>query len=253
MHIARVRVSSLLIFMPAITRSQTRAQLDHLKNAPYPIDILARIKSKYPENHGKIQNLLNKEITPPPEAIIDAIMEIAGNCMDEVDEVKKQNAQFRAFHTLGDILYKCLTPVRKHIYEKTKKNTSAFIGSSEEKGIDDDTTEEADILKEFIKQAKNKAKHPSYIETHFQRYKTWLRMYAKRCELVHSGFDDMEPQDIWNALRDIERDVNSETIVFENPDWKDYALKGIMEMRICKFNWKNDRWEDKKGNPIDTL
>jgi len=60
----------------------------------------------------------------------------------------------------------------------------------------------------------------------------------------------MEPQEIWNALKDVETDVNSGAIIFENPDWKRYALEAIVDMRFFKFNWKNNRWEDKNGNEI---
>jgi hypothetical protein len=250
------------IIMPATTRSQTRTQLNHLKNAPYPIDFLTRIKSKYPKNHENIQDLLNREITPPPETVIDGIIEVAQNCMDENDKLqncmnendklKQQIAEFRAFHTLGDILYKCLTSVRKHIYNNNKKNISTFMEGWEINGIDDDTTEEAEILKDFIKQgAKTKAKDASYIKKRFERYKTWLKMYADRCNLVHSGFDDMAPQAIWDALKDIERDLNSGTITFENPDWKQHALEAIADMKTFKFNCKNNKWEDKEGNPIE--
>ena len=237
--------------MPAITRSQTRSLLNHLKNAPYPVDFLTRVKSKYPQSHEELKDLINTEITPPPETIIDAIIDIARNCMDENDLLNQQNGQIRAFHALGDILYKCLTPVRKHIYDKTQKTTSAFIDSWQRIDIDDDTTEEAKILTEFIKKgAKNKAENYSYFQARFQRYKTWLRMYAERCQLVYNGFDDMEPQEIWNALKDVETDVNSGAIIFENEDSKRYALEAIADMRLYKFDWKNNRWEDKNGNKI---
>ena len=141
-----------------------------------------------------------------------------------------------------DILYKCLTPVRKLIYAKTRKTTSVFIDSWQQRNIDDDTTEEANILAAFIKEgAQKKAIDTSYFQTRFQKYKTWLRMYADRCELVHSGFEDMEPQDIWNTLKGIESDVNSGAVTFKDPDWKNYALEAIADMRIYKFNWKNGR------------
>ena len=150
-----------------------------------------------------------------------------------------------------DILYKCLTPVRKLIYAKTRKTTSVFIDSWQQRNIDDDTTEEANILTEFIRNsAAKKAKDTSYFQTRFQRYKTWLRMYAERCELVHSGFDDMDPQDIWYTLRHIERDVHSGAVSFKDPNWKSFALEAIDDMRFCKFNRNNNLWEDKQGNLI---
>src|SRR5438046_5619988 len=95
-----------IILMPAVTRSQTRSQLNHLKSAPYPVDFLTRVKAKYPQSHGKIEDLINKETTPPPETVIDAVIEIARNYMDEKDKLNQQHGQIRAFHTLGDILYK---------------------------------------------------------------------------------------------------------------------------------------------------
>ena len=107
-------------------------------------------------------------------------------------------------------------------------------------------------MREFInKGAKTKAKNTSYLLGRVQKYKTWLRMYAERCELVHSGFDDMEPQAILDALRDVERNLNSGAITFKNPERKHYALEAIVDMRKFKFSWKNNRWEDKEGNPIE--
>ena len=116
-----------------------------------------------------MEGLINKEITPPPETIIDAVIEIARNYMDENYKLNQQHRQIRAFHTLGDILYKCLTPVRKHIYDKTKKTTSSFIDSWQRRDINDDTTEEAEILIEFIKEAaKNKAENTGTLKHAFK-------------------------------------------------------------------------------------
>lgn len=238
--------------MPA-TRSQAREIINHLKTEPYYIAIHNRVKAKHPKNATKIEELLTRKITPPHQDIMKALAEVAEASMNHADQLEREKAQMHGLHILGDILYKCLSNVRKYIFEKTKMRTSAFITSWVNHGIDDDTTEEAKILAAFVRdQAKEKAKIPSYFQNLFDRYKAWLRMYAERCYLVHGGFDDMTAQQIWESLQNIETQLNSGAVYFLDPTWKRYALEAVTDMRHFKFNWKNKQWEDKKGNQIAT-
>ena len=246
------RSSILILSVMPPRRSHTRELIDHLKSEPYHIGIHNRIKVSHPRNGAKIDELLNRKITPPQKVILRALVEVTEAVMNENDEVRREKSQMHSLHIFGDILYKCLSPVRKHIFEKTKQRTSEFIKSWNKKGIDDDTTEEAKVLGEFVMKAKQKACDPCYFRTHFDRYKTWLQMYAKRCHLVHGGFDDMTSQEIWNSLKKMEVEVNSGVADFPDAKEKKYALQAISEMRNFKFNWKNNRWEDKEGNTMKT-
>ena len=78
---------------------------------------------------------------------------------------------------MGDILYKSLTPLRKYISKHiSSQNTSSFIKSWEDVGvggINDDSTIEANIIKNFIKKvASKKAQNDQCLQTNYERWKT---------------------------------------------------------------------------------
>lgn len=75
-------------------------------------------------------------------------------------------------------------------------------------------------------------------------------MYAARYNLVHGGFDDMTPQEMWNNLKNIEKEINCGSANFLNSDWKKHALEAIADMRFCKSDLKRGEWKDKMGNII---
>ena len=183
--------------MPPVTRSRTRALVNHLKTSPYLVNFFSRLKSKSPQNYAKIEPFLNQEIHPSPENVIAAVAEIAEYYINKYDELKERLNRIRRSQTLADVLYQCLTPLREYINLKTGKSISQYIRSWERNGIDDDTAMEGDILAEFINNgAEKRTKNKSDFQTRFQRYKAWLRMYVEICESIHREFDDMEEDEI---------------------------------------------------------
>ena len=211
--------------MPPITRSHTRELVNHLKSEPYHIGIHDRIKVAHPTNGAKIDELLNRKITPPQKEIVRALVEVTEAVLNENDKARRELSQIHSLHIFGDILHMCLGPVRKYIYDKTKMRTSDFINSWADKGLDDNTTPEAKLLAAFIMKAKKKAQNPSYFQEHFDRQKTWLYLYTKRCHLVHGGFDDMTSEQIWNSLKVMESEVNSGVADFPNAKEKSMCSK----------------------------
>ena len=99
---------------------------------------------------------------------------------------------------------------------------------------------QADLIKSFIKKdAPKKAQDAQYLQANFERWKTWLLMYYERCELMHDGLDEISPQELWNTLKFIEKEVNSGKANFKYPNWQRYAIEAIHDMRSFKFESDN--------------
>ena len=67
---------------------------------------------------------------------------------------------------------------------------------------------------------------------------------------MHSEFDEMISEQIWNNLKAMESEVNSGVADFPNAKEKKYVLQAISEMRSFKFIQKNNKWEDRDGNAM---
>ena len=164
------------------TRSQARKIVDHLSSAPYPTAVLARAKIKAPVAVAKFEQLLKQETTPPPEELLDAVLQI------NVESNPIPN-QENGMHIIGDILYEVTSTFRKWMTAKGYEyaNTSAFFNRWKQNGgstgYSNDTTLEAVRLREFVDETENQSENAKT-----QRYlqiKAWMRMYHQRCTLVH--------------------------------------------------------------------
>ena len=230
--------------MAPITRSQARKTLDHHKSSPYHAAFIAKVKSEFPHATDKLENLLEREKTPDVSEILDSYRNLVSTVMKEYDKVTQRQNESEGLHVMGDILYKSLTPLRKYIFKNTSlsQNTSSFIKSWEDEGVDgvnDDSTVQANIIKNFIKKdAPKKAQDTKYLQASSERWKTWL-MYYQRCELVHGGLDEMSPQDLWDNLKLIEEKVNSGNLRFKHINWQGYAIQAIHDLRSFKFEPDN--------------
>lgn len=170
--------------------------------------------------------------------------------MEELDakigSLHESISKYHGLHLMGDILYKSTTPMRALLVEKGYKNTSDFIDSwIEHSGSGhelSDNAAEAEIVRERIrKDAPKKSQTKPFMDRHFQKWKSWLLMYHSRCQLVHSGLDEMDSQALWDALKMIEKRVQTGEVSFERPEWTKYALEAIRETRTFKFKIdKND-------------
>ena len=107
--------------MPAITRSHTRKMIEDLKTSPYSISVRNLAKIEQPKVSAKLEKLLNREDTPETQEITHTLLELSDRSMRAKRRVDTERSMVNGLHTVGDILYKCLTPVRKHIYTQTKK------------------------------------------------------------------------------------------------------------------------------------
>ena len=99
---------------------------------------------------------------------------------------------------------------------------------------------EAIILKKFVTdKCVGKVKDPKYVHANYDRYKACLTIYDEYCNLVHGGLDQMGPQMMWDALKDIRNQIISDEATPTNPKLIQFALEAVDELRMPKF--ENDK------------
>jgi hypothetical protein len=96
------------------------------------------------KRHPNLKKLLDRDVTPNPNDITKALLELSENSMDAHDLLKRQTSLIRGLHVMRDI-----SRLSTEIYFKHKnQNTPAFIKAWTDDGIEDDNTEQAKLLKE---------------------------------------------------------------------------------------------------------
>jgi hypothetical protein len=219
-------------------------------------------KPKVPTSTAKLEELLERDITPPQNDVADSLLDIAESLLAKYQDLetnyqglKATAAQNRTVPLIADIVYKASKHLRKYISDNTVThlNTTNFIRAWETAGgISDNTTPQADLIKMFIinNASQYNANNPQYLQYEFEKYKAWLCMYAERCNLAHSGYDDMSSQKLWEALKKIEADVKSGKAIFSNQTWPRFALAAIENMREFKFMISGGIIRAKKDNSV---
>jgi len=236
----------------------------HNKISPYASTVITRAKARNLKTLGKVEELLNHNQTPPYEELVDSFCELVDEVLDREDrkekdrkerdrkeqDRKEESPKAKAFHLMGDILFKSTTPIRSRIQQEAKMRTSDFIYQWHLDGIDNDNTTQGQLLMKIVKKQFPK-KGEAYCKNEYNKYKVWLQMYAARCNLVHGGLDDMSSQDAWNHLKAIEKQLKSGEADFENPTWNQYGILAIEEVRTFKFSKDSKgKYHDRQGNNI---
>jgi hypothetical protein len=67
------------------------------------------------------------------------------------------------------------------------------------------------------------------------RYKAWLTIYDERCRLVHGGLDQMDAQEMWDALKDIRNEIKSGEAALIDEKLTQFALDAVDEVETHKF------------------
>lgn len=75
--------------MPAITRSQARQLINSLKTSSYSVNVRDRAKSKQSEISSKLEELLDRDVTPNSDDIIGAFLELSKISMDAHDLLQR--------------------------------------------------------------------------------------------------------------------------------------------------------------------
>ena len=227
--------------MPAITRSKTRQLIDKINTDPYYSGYLKTVrKSGSASGVAKLESLLNCPQTPDVEELIHTVVEL-----HQESELKRQ--QYHGLHILGDIIFKALSQVRSYLSKcpdpddstkVIKYNTTKFIScwAAREGGVANDLTKEANILRKFVTdRSPGKAKDPKYVQEKYDCYKAWLIIHSERCNLVHGGLDQMQPQAMWDALKNIRHEIKSGEAALTDPTLIQYALDAVDEVEKHKF------------------
>jgi hypothetical protein len=231
--------------MPAITRSKTRQLIDKMNGTdPYYSRYLKTIKqSGSASKVEKFESLLQREQTPDIEELFRSVIDLH-------QESEMKRSQDNGLHILGDIMYKALSQVRSYLSKcpdpndstkVMKFNTTTFMNSWRNNAkpggnLSDDTTPEAKILRKFVvDKSPGKAKDPKYVQERYDRYKAWLTIYDDRCRLVHGGLDQMEAQDMWNALKKIRHQIESGEAALTDKKLTQFALDAVDEVETHKF------------------
>jgi hypothetical protein len=241
-YLEGILIYHLVFIMPAITRSKTRQLINKINSTdPYYSDYLKTVRrSGSASNIATLESLLKREQTPDIEELVRTVIDL-----HEESELKRR--QDHALHVLGDIIFEALAPVRSYLSKcpdpsdstnVLKFNISEFIlaWKDSEVHVDTNMTREAIILKKFITdKCPGKAKDPKYMQAKYDRYKAWLTIYDECSNLVHGGLDQMEPQIMWDALKDICNQIISGEAALTNPKLIQFALEAVDEVQTHKF------------------
>ena len=187
--------------------------------------------------------------------VLEGVMELAHELLDITDEAERTIRRHESIHKMGDVFFRSLTEIRKYI--KATENFKGqgvgfFVQSWNEYagGLDKDDGPHGNVIRDFIN-SQNKRRNRRSLrstEKEFGKYKWWLTIYAERCELVHSGLDELPGQQLWNFIQRLKRDINDGILEFGKG--KEWALVSLQELVVDKFYEKKRVWRFKKDDAL---
>lgn len=80
-----------------------------------------------------------------------------------------------------------------------------------------------------------------------------IEIYHYRCAIVHSGCQDMNPQEFFDHLNTLQEQVTFDLLTFPQPNGKEFVLEAINELSNRYFYKDEGKWyyqDERESTPV---